>query len=385
MGFYHLDLDRLSEFTGRTVEDLKKEPYATLETMAADMEREKFLEQKRKNEKDKEYERLVLKYFQPVPLLRHWFDDKEIVLSCANTGVSERGICQEVTVKPSKACWYPNAELIRTSMESVPQYDRSGRELMERAREMRDVYRVASQYQGLRHGQVVLDLLYGRYPELSKYGFDAYGMSCGEGDYEIYPKNHIYTSLSAIMSGDVDWILHRNREYCAWYNNGRMSTAECEKAFRTDEAREMFDVIRQIGEKERALGHSPVTVMESGAMITAQGLITTKVSDSRNVTLLMKREPRQGERNVFKLATAAPYVLDRLADEFVKMMPKQKVNIIIAHKTDYLREHAVNFGGLPKDLLKKISGFVVLDTFGWIKGDECEVIFRIDCPDLMNK
>lgn len=381
MGLYSLNLDRLSEFTGRAIEDLKKETYDALETMIADMEKQKFLEQNRKNSRDEEYERLVLKFFTPVKLLRHWFTDREIVLACANTGVTESGICGEVHVEPGRKCWYPGAEFIRTSVEAVKQYDAHGRELMERSYEKRDVYRVANQYQGTRHGQVVLNLLYGRYPELSKYGFDAYSMD-GVSGYEIYPKNHIYVPFAALMGGDVDWILNRNREYCAWYNNGRMSTAECEKAFREDEAREMFDIIRRVGENERSLGHTGIEMMESGARVTAGGLITKKVSKSGYVALLMKNNKNCADKSEpFKLATAAPYAADRLIAEFMEMMPGYGFKIIMAHNTDSLREHAVELRGTEKD----IPGFVVHDTFGTLSGRNCKLILRVNCPELMER
>lgn len=388
MGFYHLDLDRLAEFSGRTVDDLKTESYASLEAMSNSMEHEKFVNQNKKNAEDAEYERLVLKFFEPLDLLRHWFDDREIVLSCARTGVRDSQICQEVNVEPGGRCWYSNAEYVRTSVESVRQFDKKGRELMESARMKRDVYHVAGQYQGLCHGQVILDLLYGRYPELARFGFQAYGMG-GDLDYEIYPKNNIYTSLAALMSGDVDWILHRNREYCKWYNNGRYSEAECEKAFHTEEAKAMFDMIRDIGEKERALGHSPVRILESGAMITAQHLITTKVSESGNITLLMRRDAGQGrkDKEPFKLAAAAPYALDRLVAEFLDMVPKDAgVNIHIGHKADHLMEHAVECGftaGRRNAVFDGTGKFTVLDAFGWQKGNLYDLTLRINCPELM--
>lgn len=385
MGYYHLDLDQLAAFTGRPIEDLKNESYASLEAMIKDMEHEKFIKQNRKNAQDAEYERLVLKYFEPRELLGHWFDDKEIVLSCAGTGITERDLCQEINVEPGSRCWYTNAEYIRTSVESVRQFDKQGRELMESARMKRDVYRVANKYQSLHHGQVVLDLLYGRYPELAKFGFTAYGMSCGEQDYEIYPKNDIYTSLTALLSGDVDWILHRNWEYCKWYNNGRYSEAECEKAFRTKEAQEMFDIIQGIGEKERALGHMPFTVLESGAIITAQHLITTRVSDSGNVTLLMKKDQSRTDKNCFKLATAAPYTVERMVAEFLGMTNGAKIILHVAHKSDHLMEHSIEVPNvLNPSIDPRVDGHIVYDSFGWMQNGVCDLTLRVDCPQLMN-
>lgn len=390
MGFYHLNLDELAEYSGRTVKDLKGESYDSLERMIEEMNKDKFLQQNKKNAEDVQYEHLVRKYFEPLGFLSHWFDVKDIVLACAQTGITVRDLVQEVNVAPGSKCWRSNAEFLRTSVESVRQFDSHGRELMESARMQRDVYRVANEYQSLRHGQVILYLLYGRYPELAQFGFTAYGMSC-ERDYEIYPKNNIYTSFTALMSGDVDWIIHRNREYCKWYNNSRFSEAEWEKAIRTKEAQKMFDVIRIIGEKERGLGHFPITILDSGAMISAHNLITTKVSESKNITLLMYKDSERHSTNgktPLKLETAAPYAVERLVYEFLDMVPGATVNVHIADKRDYLMDHAIHSTFTPDKKLDGIEasgrgGFIVTNAFGWKKDNVYDLTLRINCPELM--
>ena len=258
MGLYSVDLDKLSAYNNTPVEKLKEKSYAELEKMEKEMNRKKFLEQNKKNAEDEEYERIVVKYFEPIAFLRNWFTEREIVLACANLGITERSLCSEMTVEPGHKCWRDNAEYLRTSVEPVPQYDKQGNELMERKRKTMDVYRVASRYQSTCHGDVIKKLLYGRYPELEEFGFSAYGMSCGERVYEIYPKNNVYVGFTSLMTGNVDAILDRNRRYCKWYNNGRYSPDECEKAFREEGVRKMFDVIHSIGAKEKALGHSPI-------------------------------------------------------------------------------------------------------------------------------
>lgn len=136
---------------------------------------------------------------------------------------------------------------------------------MDRKSEKVDVYRVKNSYQGLSHGKVIEYLLYNRYSELQKFKFKIYEYhEYRSQDYEIYPDNHIYVPFAALMSGDVDWILRRNREYCKKYNNGRYSPEECEKAFQTENAIEMFNMIRHVGEQERKLVHFiPVTNKKS--------------------------------------------------------------------------------------------------------------------------
>lgn len=389
MGFYHLNLDELSEYTGKTVDALKGESYQTLEKMIEDMKAAKFIDQNNKNATDDEFERLVLKYFQPLPLLRHWFDDKEIVLACAMTGVTEGRLCDKINVKPGLTCHHPNAEYIRTSVESVAQYDRYGRELIERKYEKRDVYRIASQYQGLCHGNVILHLLYERYPELEKFKFSAYSMSYGS-EYEIYSGNNIYVPFAALMDGNIDAILFRNREYCKWYNNGRYSPAECEKAFHTDISHELFDIIRQVGEQERAAGHNSFHMNTNGKLASVDNMIQTKTSASGNIDFLMEqlRTTNQPSKCRFRLKYAAPYTVEQLVSEFLEMTNYQTINIHVCHITDYLGERGINVKidrNKNMDVYKNelsISGYVVHNTFGWSYGNTADLTIRINCPEI---
>ena len=65
MGFHYLELDELSAYTGIPVKELKKKPYVELESDIKAMKRDKFIKQNNQNAQDKEYERLVIKYFTP--------------------------------------------------------------------------------------------------------------------------------------------------------------------------------------------------------------------------------------------------------------------------------------------------------------------------------
>ena len=98
MGLYSVDLDKLSAYNNTPVEKLKEKSYAELEKMEKEMNRKKFLEQNKKNAEDEEYERIVVKYFEPIAFLRNWFTEREIVLACANLGITERSLCSEMTV-----------------------------------------------------------------------------------------------------------------------------------------------------------------------------------------------------------------------------------------------------------------------------------------------
>lgn len=399
MGLYYIKLDELSEFSGLTIEQLKEKSYLDLEQMQKDMDREKFLEQNRQNSQDKEYERIVLKYFSPVNRLENWFTHKEIVYACADTGVTVGDICTEIFMEPGAKCGYPNAEFLRTSVESVPQYDSHGRELRERKSRTVDVYRIANQYQTTKHGQVVLRLLYDRYPELKEFGFSAYGMNSTE--YEIYPGNGIYTGFIPLMMGNVDAILHRNRRYCEWYSNGRYSLPECEKAFRKKEAAKMFAAIRSVGKKEIGLGHTPVKEQDGRSFIGEKIFAREKGGlmlfwDGRSHQLSARRERCFIVRSSGGTMNAAAFIerYDELMAGIVKA-----TNIHLCRETDYLRDNAVNVtfshsmpGEDRKDLVadlhqsapkedqskftKRLAAHVT-GTFGYIDGDIADLVIRV--------
>lgn len=383
MGFHYLELDDLSAYTGMPVDELKKKPYADLEAAIEAMKRDKFINQNNKNAQDKEYERLVIKYFTPFRFLRHWFDEREIVLACADSGLTERDLCSETNVEPGAKCHYSEAEYLRTSFESVPQYDKCGRELAERKREKRDVYRVVNQYQHVRHGKVIQKLLYDRYPELEKFEFRFYGMD--STSYEIYPKNGIYVNFAAMMSGNVDAILFRNEEYCKGYNNGRYSLNGHKEAIATDEAKEMFDLIRRIGEHEKAIGHSPIYKNNKDMDL---------MKEKDGVRLFMENHDRTGGAAYRRFILDYPEntTVEKLVAVFHNMYSSRSMEITVAHKEDYLCTHAVSvrINGEPghcyaaMDPGKPDSGICpVTNTFGYLRNGIANLIIRTDCPELM--
>ena len=250
MGLYHLDLDGLSAFSGRSVEDLKKEPYAELERMMDGMRRAKKDGEDARNAADAGYARIVEKFFGPFGMLSKWFGRDEIVSACARTGIREHDLCSEHMQPPGTQCHYEPCEYLRTSTEYVAERDSIGREYADRVRRLMDVYLIANQYQGCVHGRVVLKLLYGRYPELERFRFGAYGMCCPDS-YELYPDNKVYVPLAALMDGDVDAVIARNRSYCAEYGHGEYSPGPCEERLASGQVQEMFGTIRSIGRQER--------------------------------------------------------------------------------------------------------------------------------------
>ena len=383
MGFHYLELDDLSAYTGMPVDELKKKPYADLEAAIEAMKRDKFINQNNKNAQDKEYERLVIKYFRPFQFLCRWFDEREIVLACADSGITLRDLCSETNVEPGTKCHYSEAEYLRTSFESVPQYDKYDRELAERKREKRDVYRVVNQYQHVRHGKVIQKLLYDRYPELEKFEFSFYGMD--STSYEIYPKNDIYVNFAAMMSGNVDAILFRNEEYCKCYNNGRYSLNGHKEAIATDEAKEMFDLIRRIGEHEKAIGHSPIYKNNKDMDL---------MKEKDGVRLFMENHDRTGTAPYRRFILDYPEntTVEKLVAVFHNMYSSRSMEITVAHKEDYLCTHAVSvrINGEPghcyaaMDPGKPDSGICpVTNTFGYLRNGIANLIIRTDCPELM--
>lgn len=251
---YSLPLEELSVFTGKGIEVLKGCTYAELETMIDSMKRQKAENESARNAKDQEFARLVKKYFTPYEFLRTWFREEDILLSCSRH-MTERDLVQENAVRLTNdgAIRYyerpeSEAEFIRESVECVPTYDKQGRQYMISDRVKCRVYRVKNQYQGTRHGDVILDLLYGKYPELAQFGFSAYEYNEYRGSlsYEIYPKNHIYTPFRALMEGDAEAIKKRNTEYAKSYNCGFYTPENMKKVLESEEGQNFFEVIAEL-------------------------------------------------------------------------------------------------------------------------------------------
>lgn len=375
MGFYHLDLDALADYTKIPVEKLKDKKYTELEYMIQEMNHAKFVKECNKNAQDEEYTRLVNKFFTPMSYLTHWFDKKEIVQACADIGITKRSLCEEQFTKPGtgKGYYEQYGEYLRTSMESVPQYDAHGRELMERKRERMDVYRMKNKYQGLCHGNVISHLLYKRYPELQQFDFQFYELYSYESDYKIYPSNGVYTPFAALMSGDVDWIIHRNREYCKLYNNGRYSQKECEKAFLTKDVKNMFYQICQIGRQEIQKKHFPFRFDESDSLIMANGLKEVSVSPSGNVWLVRpENKNEQHPDRTFKLVNIEPQTVAQMTEAVDSIFDHSAMDIRLCNMSDYL-------SGNPKtEELAKYADAIVTNTFGWRDEDGYHLILRAD-------
>lgn len=294
-------------------------------------------------------------------MLRCWFSDQEIILACANANVTKRDLCEETFVSPGQKYWHPKAEYVRTSREYVPQFDRCGRKLEERELKTVDVYRVPNRYQGIRHGAIVANLLYGRYPELSRFDFKMYNAS-HETRYEIYAKNHVYVPWQALMTGNVDEIMFRNETYCRSYNRGEYTPAKWQKRLMEKETQELFDAVRAVGKKERELGHSPIYVKDGGDLVSTDGRILKKTSKSGNMALLADERPYGNEwtPETFLLWTKGYATIECLIGEFLEITGDPFMQIHVYHETDYEKRHGVH----QEINRKKFDGFEAAGFFG---------------------
>lgn len=249
-----IPFDDLSEYFGRSIDDLKAETYLCLEELTEQMRREKAEDGRKRNAEDQEFHRIVKKYFTMWDFLRKWWSEEDIIMAVSRqAGVAN--LVEEKEIRQGTHCPYGKAEYITTRMGFLPQYSRDGEELSEREYTKCDIYRIQNQYQTAVHGKIVLDLLYSMYPELKEFGFEAFGSYSFEQDsYEIYPKNKIYTPFTALMEGDIEAIKERNRSYARSFNHGEYSILAVAERLGSEEAKHYFDVIAGLQRKRSEEG-----------------------------------------------------------------------------------------------------------------------------------
>ena len=246
---FDINFDALSSYYGRAIEDLKRESYSSLEALMDRMRKEKAEQEAKRNTGDKEYVRILQKYFTLWEFLTGYWTESEVILA-ASRHMSIRDLTEERPLRQGRnpAALGKDAEYLRTSMESLPRYSRVEHEqLFFGERAMCDVYRVRNRYQHLRHGKVVENLLYGTFPELREFKFSIYGYQYGPVDqYEIYPENHIYTPLKALLEGNIEAIKERNLSYGKSYNFGEYTVSAVKGRLEGEEGSHYFDVIRSL-------------------------------------------------------------------------------------------------------------------------------------------
>lgn len=235
-----IDFDKLSETYGMSVEELKQKTYSQLEQMESDLQNKEILG----NLKDTNFRDAVKKFLTCFDYLRQWFSEDEICdAACRNAGMDD--LVEEKNFPVGLKCPYSRAEFLGTKEALVREYDKKGREYLYGTRKLRDVYLVPNDAQGsLCHGKIILDLLYGRYPQLVEFKFKAYSIGFRESEYEIYPANNIYTPFKALMEKDIEAIRKRNIEYAKFYNYDVFTIENVQKRLESNEAKKFFAVIQ---------------------------------------------------------------------------------------------------------------------------------------------
>lgn len=247
----HIPFDELTKHFGIETDALKQKTYAELERLTDVMKHERATDESKRNAGDAEYRRILKKYLRGYELLNRWWTEDEIV-EAASRHATVRDIVSEVPLRKGCKHWDQNAEYLGDKWDTLPRYTKSGEQLMNGERTICSVYRVANQYQGLCHGDIVLDLLYGTYPQLARFQFSAYSIDHARDveSYEIYPRNGVYTPLKAIMERDIDAIIARNVDYAKTYNAGEYTTGKMSEKLQSEEIQDFFDVIRNLPKRK---------------------------------------------------------------------------------------------------------------------------------------
>lgn len=243
-----ISINELSKHFKIPEETLKQKTYLDLEKLQYQMETEK--KEIEKPEITASFRHIVKTYLTCYNELNQYFSEEEII-QAAFRNANERSITEETLINPGCTCYKTPNEYLRTGIESVRAFDKNGRAYLECDRKRMDVYRTASQYQGLIHGPIILDLLYHRFPELIEFQYEAYEWNTYRNfEYEIYPKNNIYTPFKALMEKNIDAIKERNLSYAKAYHNGIYTPELTEKRLQSPEALHYFKVIQNLKAKD---------------------------------------------------------------------------------------------------------------------------------------
>lgn len=245
----------LKKFYNMTDDDFMHKTIAEILQLNQSMLTQKEQERFDATKEDTEFKNAVIKYFRPFSMLSQYWSTEEIVTACAKFirigDIREtHNIPVENLNKPETYADNMGYEYIGIHTATVRQYTKQGEELLYGKSCKCHQFYVPAKYQGLKHGRIILELLYTTYPALREFQFDAYEMYSYQ-KYEIYPKNlNCYTPLNALMSSDIDAIIKRNEDYCKDYNNGTYSTAEWAKRVVSPELQHYFDIIKSLKKGE---------------------------------------------------------------------------------------------------------------------------------------
>lgn len=249
----NFDLKQLAEFYHMSEDELLQKSLYDILNMNTNMIETNQTDNALKKANDSEFAHVVENYLMLYPLLIRYWNRDQIIKTCAKY-VSIRDLTEELKIPKERITCNPinykhpcqPCEYLRSGWESVPRYTKQGEELLYGERKQCHVYRIINRYQGCKHGEIILDLLYNTYPELKEFQFAAYGCDHNLNNYEIYPKFHIYTPFHALMNKDIDAIIERNINYCEAYNHGIYTTDALSERLESKEVNHFFDIIRNL-------------------------------------------------------------------------------------------------------------------------------------------
>lgn len=206
----------------------------------------------------RQHKEYIQRWYKNFNWLTKFFPEDDVTQAIFNAHFSVQNgrltdtLTQLISVDETK-CLYQDQnseifEYVDTVWDYIPEYDRSGREYADYKHAKCRRYRTYARHQGLKDGNIVLQLLYGMRPKLKQFDFAAYTINDYTTDkdrYEIYPKNQIYTPFIALMNRDIDAICTRNMAYAKSYNFGAFTVEEVTKRLKSDEAQHYFNIIRE--------------------------------------------------------------------------------------------------------------------------------------------
>lgn len=251
-----INFDALKSFYHITDETLNNSTINEIIKMNNDMLKTKEKERFETTAQNTEFKNAVIKYFTPFKMLSKYWTTDEIVTACAKhaslSSIRETtSIPVENLSNPQQFADNNHYEYIGIDWGNIRQFTKKGEELLHPKRCKCHNFYKSSKYQSTKHGNIILELLYAKYPELKEFQFAAYGVEPYECSYEIYPHTvNCYTPFEALLAGDITAIIERNKNYCKSYNCGEYTLDKWNERVKSPEMQHYFDVIKSITKGE---------------------------------------------------------------------------------------------------------------------------------------
>lgn len=251
-----IDFDALKSFYQTTDEILNNSTINEILKMNNDMLAAKEKERFETTKQDAEFKDAVIKYFRPFQMLSKYWTTDEIVTACAKhaTISSIRDILSisiEDLSNPQGFADNNHYEYIGVDWGNIRQFTKKGEELLYAKRCKCHNFYTPAKYQSIKHGEIILELLYTKYPKLTEFKFEAYSYDPYSRSYDIYPKTiDCYTPFEALLTGDIDAIIKNNEDYCKAYNFGEYTPDKWNERVKSPEMQHYFDVIKSLTKGE---------------------------------------------------------------------------------------------------------------------------------------